>query len=194
LEQEAARQAGSQNLSHCSECDLNENLWLCLTCGNLGCGRAQFGGVGGNSHGLAHTQATSHPVAVKLGSLTADGTADIYCYSCDEERIDPELPDHLAHWGINIKDRIKTEKSLTEMQVEQNLLWEFSMTTEDGKELKPLFGAGFTGLKNLGTWTLGTSTKPVLTYFFASRKQLLPCQYASESLLFSRICGSLLPA
>jgi ubiquitin carboxyl-terminal hydrolase 5/13 len=36
------------------------------------------------------------------------------------------------------------------MQVEQNLLWEFSMTTEDGKELKPLFGAAFTGLKNLG--------------------------------------------
>ena len=24
------------------------------------------------------------------------------------------------------------------------------MTTEDGKELKPLFGSGFTGLKNLG--------------------------------------------
>jgi ubiquitin carboxyl-terminal hydrolase 5/13 len=150
LEQEPARQIQSNSLGHCSACDLNENLWLCLTCGNLGCGRAQFGGIGGNSHGLAHTQTTHHPVAVKLGSLTADGTADIYCYACDEERIDPELPNHLAHWGINIKDRVKTEKSLTEMQVEQNLRWEFSMTTEDGKELKPLFGPGFTGLKNLG--------------------------------------------
>ncbi|KAF2807723.1 ubiquitin carboxyl-terminal hydrolase 14 [Mytilinidion resinicola] len=150
LEQQPARVIESQSLGHCSKCELNENLWLCLTCGNLGCGRAQFGGTGGNSHGVAHTQDTGHPVAVKLGSLTADGTADIYCYSCDEERVDPELPDHLMHWGINIKDRIKTEKSLTEMQVEQNLLWEFSMTTEDGKELKPLFGAGFTGLKNLG--------------------------------------------
>jgi ubiquitin carboxyl-terminal hydrolase 5/13 len=150
LEQQPARVIESQSLGHCSQCELNENLWLCLTCGNLGCGRAQFGGTGGNSHGVAHTKETSHPVAVKLGSLTADGTADIYCYSCDEERVDPELPDHLAHWGINIKDRVKTEKSLTEMQVEQNLLWEFSMTTEDGKELKPLFGPGFTGLKNLG--------------------------------------------
>ncbi|KAF2204936.1 ubiquitinyl hydrolase [Delitschia confertaspora ATCC 74209] len=149
LEQDAARQL-DQSLGHCSMCDLKENLWLCLTCGNLGCGRAQFGGIGGNSHGVAHTTATGHPVAVKLGSLTADGTADIYCYKCDEERIDPELPNHLLHWGINIKDRVKTEKSLTEMQVEQNLRWEFSMTTEDGKELKPLFGPGFTGLKNLG--------------------------------------------
>ncbi|KAF2115510.1 ubiquitin carboxyl-terminal hydrolase-like protein [Lophiotrema nucula] len=149
VEQEPAKEI-SQSLGHCSMCDLKENLWLCLTCGNLGCGRSQFGGIAGNSHGLAHTDGTKHPVAVKLGSLTADGTADIYCYACDEERVDPELPNHLLHWGINIKDRIKTEKSLTEMNVEENLRWEFSMVTEDGKELKPLFGPGFTGLKNLG--------------------------------------------
>lgn len=150
LEQADARQIESQTLGHCSECELNENLWLCLSCGNLGCGRQQYGGTGGNSHGVGHTKTTGHPVAVKLGSLTADGTADIYCYACDEERVDPELPNHLAHWGINIKDRIKTEKSLTEMQVEQNLRWEFSMVTGDGKELRPLFGPDFTGLKNLG--------------------------------------------
>ncbi|KAL8692426.1 MAG: hypothetical protein Q9218_002547 [Villophora microphyllina] len=150
LEQEQGRQIASQDLGHCSMCDLKENLWLCLQCGNLGCGRQQFGGIGGNSHGLKHTELTSHAVAVKLGSLTADGAADIYCYACNEERTDPELAAHLAHWGINISEREKTEKSLTEMQIEQNLKWEFSMTTEDGKELKPLFGEGFTGLKNLG--------------------------------------------
>ncbi|KAL8636763.1 MAG: hypothetical protein Q9228_005879 [Teloschistes exilis] len=150
LEQEQGRQIASQDLGHCSMCDLKENLWLCLQCGNLGCGRQQFGGVGGNSHGLKHTELTSHAVAVKLGSLTPDGTADIYCYACNEERTDPELAAHLAHWGINISEREKTEKSLTEMQIEQNLRWEFSMTTEDGKELKSIFGGGFTGLKNLG--------------------------------------------
>ena len=138
------------DLGHCSMCDLKENLWLCLQCGNLGCGRSQYGGVGGNSHGLEHTELTSHAVAVKLGSLTPEGTADVYCYACNEERIDTELSAHLAHWGINIADRQKTEKSLTEMQIEQNLTWQFSMTTEDGKEMKPIFGKGFTGLKNLG--------------------------------------------
>lgn len=131
-------------------CDLKENLWLCLQCGNLGCGRAQFGGSGGNGHGLKHTELTSHAVAVKLGSITPEGTADIYCYACNEERTDPEISSRLAHWGIIIAEREKTEKSLTEMQIEQNLKWEFSMTTEDGKEMKPLFGEGFTGLKNLG--------------------------------------------
>lgn len=150
LEQGPSREVGAEGLDHCTSCELDQNLWLCLTCGNLGCGRAQYGGIGGNSHGLAHRDQSGHAVAVKLGSLTADGTADIYCYACDEERTDPELPAHLAHWGINIKDRIKTEKSLTELQIEQNLRWEFSMTTEDGKEMTPLFGPGFTGLKNLG--------------------------------------------
>ena len=139
-----------QDLGHCSICDLKGNLWLCLQCGNLGCGRSQFGGSGGNGHGLQHAHETTHAVAVKLGSITPEGTADIYCYQCNEERTDPELAIHLAHWGINVADREKTEKSLTEMQIEQNLRWEFSMTTEDGKELTPLFGPGHTGLKNLG--------------------------------------------
>lgn len=131
-------------------CDLKENLWLCLQCGNLGCGRAQPGGVTGNSHALAHANSMHHHVTVKLGSITPEGDADVYCYACDEERRDTNLAKHLSHWGINIAERKKTEKSLTEMQIEQNLRWEFSMTTEDGKELKPLFGPDLTGLKNLG--------------------------------------------
>lgn len=150
LQQGPPRKIESQDLGHCSSCDLKENLWLCLECGNLGCGRAQFGGVGGNSHALSHATGTHHGVAVKLGSITPEGTADVYCYTCDDERIDEDLATHLANWGIILSERQKTEKSLTEMQIEQNLRWEFSMTTEDGKELKPVFGPGLTGLKNLG--------------------------------------------
>jgi ubiquitin carboxyl-terminal hydrolase 5/13 len=150
LQQETPRQIQSQDLGHCSLCDLQENLWLCLQCGNLGCGRAQFGGLRGHSHGLEHKNTTGHAVAVKLGSITPEGTADIYCYECDEERIDEDLGEHLSHWGIILAERQKTEKSLTEMQVDENMRWEFSMTDEDGHELQKLFGEGFTGLKNLG--------------------------------------------
>ena len=141
---------GVPDLGQCSLCELKENLWFCLTCGNLGCGREQFGAVKGNSHGLAHSMETRHPVAVKLGSLTPEGTADVYCYTCNDERVDPDLATHLAHWGINIADREKTEKSLTEMQIEHNLKYDFSMTSEDGQTLAPIFGPGYTGLKNLG--------------------------------------------
>lgn len=150
LQQAESRKIQSGDLGHCSMCDLKENLWLCLACGNLGCGRAQFGGVGGQGHGLAHYNDSQHCVAVKLGSITPEGTADVFCYKCDDERVDVDLATHLAHWGIMLAEQVKTEKSLAELQIEQNLRWEFSMTTEDGKELQPLFGPGLTGLKNLG--------------------------------------------
>lgn len=150
MQQPPSRKIEQGELGHCSGCDLRENLWLCLECGNLGCGRKQMGGVDGNSHALGHATESGHGVAIKLGSITPEGTADIYCYRCDEERIDELLGQHLAHWGIILAERQKTEKSLTEMQIEQNLKWDFSMTTEDGQELKPVFGPGLTGLKNLG--------------------------------------------
>ncbi|KAJ5750798.1 hypothetical protein N7533_007826 [Penicillium manginii] len=150
LVQHEIENAESKDSSQCSACDLKENLWLCLECGNVACGRSQFGGSKGNSHAVAHADSASHGVAVKLGSITAEGSADIYCYKCNEERTDPELAKHLAHWGIYLAGREKTEKSLMEMQVEHNMQWEFSMTSEDGRELLPVYGPGFTGLSNLG--------------------------------------------
>uniref|UniRef100_V5GVJ0 Ubiquitin carboxyl-terminal hydrolase n=2 Tax=Kalmanozyma brasiliensis (strain GHG001) TaxID=1365824 RepID=V5GVJ0_KALBG len=137
-------------LASCGKCDLTSNLWLCLTCGHLGCGREQFGGVGGNSHGLSHFEESGHPVSVKQGTITAEGSADIYCYACNDARIDPNLAHHLSHFGINVMDLSKTEKSMTELQIEQNLKFDFNMTGEDGKMLEPVFGPGLTGLRNLG--------------------------------------------
>ncbi|KAK4614037.1 Ubiquitin carboxyl-terminal hydrolase 14 [Fulvia fulva] len=150
LDQEPAREIPSGDLGKCVHCDLKENLWLCLTCGSLGCGRRQYDGSGGNNHQVEHTKSTGHPVAVKLGSITAEGTADIWCYACDDEKKDPKLVDHLLHWGINIGDRVKTEKSQRELELEQNLKLDFSMTDAEGRQLKPLFGPELTGLKNLG--------------------------------------------
>lgn len=134
-----------EKLSKCAACDLDSNLWLCLTCGSLGCGRQQFGGGGGNGHALTHFDETKHPLAVKLGSISPEGQADVYCYSCDEEVKDPEIPTHLASWGIDVATRTKTEKSTTELQVEQNINWDFK--TDLGEAVS---GPGFTGMKNLG--------------------------------------------
>ena len=97
-----------------------------------------------------HYEETDHPVAVKLGTITAEGGGDIFCYKCGEERIDKQLGKHLRHFGIAIASVEKTEKSLIELQLEQNLKFDFSMTTQDGKSFESLFGPGFTGLNNLG--------------------------------------------
>ncbi|KAK7688341.1 hypothetical protein QCA50_008713 [Cerrena zonata] len=115
LEQFATGHIQPSGLAHCGKCDLKENLWLCLTCGSLGCGRQQFGGIGGNGHGLQHFEETRHPVSVKLGTITPEGNADIYCYICNDTKLDPELSTHLATFGINVQTQTKTEKSMTEL-------------------------------------------------------------------------------
>ncbi|KAA8571737.1 hypothetical protein EYC84_001715 [Monilinia fructicola] len=150
LQQESARQIQSQDLGHCSLCDLKENLWLACNVGTWDVDEHNSVDSRGTRMDWNIKNQTGHAIAVKLGSITSDGTADVYCYACDEERIDEDLGKHLAHWGIMLAEREKTEKSLMEMQVDENLRWEFSMTDEQGHELTKLFGKGFTGLKNLG--------------------------------------------
>ena len=50
---------------------------------------------------------------------------------------------HLAHWGINIMSLEKTEKTMTELQINLNLSYEFDKLTESGANLKPLSGPGY---------------------------------------------------
>lgn len=71
--------------------------------------------MGGNGHGLQHYEETRHPVSVKLGTITPEGGADIYCYTCNDAKTDPELALHLANFGINVQTQTKTEKSMTEL-------------------------------------------------------------------------------
>ncbi|KAJ2365481.1 ubiquitin C-terminal hydrolase Ubp14 [Coemansia sp. RSA 2610] len=142
--------AGSTALQQCSMCEKRDNLWMCLVCGHAGCGRRQYDGSGGNEHAIAHFQQTGHAVSVKLGTITPEGTADAYCYACDDNRLDPHLAQHLRAFGISVAAQQKTEKSIAELQLEHNLKFDFSMTTADGARLQPVAGPGLTGLRNLG--------------------------------------------
>ncbi|KAH8091347.1 ubiquitin carboxyl-terminal hydrolase 14 [Cristinia sonorae] len=189
LEQFATGHILESGLAHCSKCDLKENLWLCLTCGSLGCGRQQFGGLGGNGHGLQHFQETQHPVSVKLGTITPEGGADIYCYSCNDAKVDFELATHLATFGINVQTQTKTEKSMTELQIEHNLKFDFSLTGEDGKALEPVFGPGLTGLANLGNSCYMASVIQSVFSLRSFRSRYLPV--ASHHAL---TCSAPLPA
>ncbi|CAH7683960.1 hypothetical protein PPACK8108_LOCUS17824 [Phakopsora pachyrhizi] len=72
---------------------------------SLGCGHAQYGGIGHNGQALQHYQSTGHAVNVKLGTITAEGLAGT----------DEKLQFHLAHFGIETANQEKTKKSMTEL-------------------------------------------------------------------------------
>jgi len=96
-------------------------LWLCLVCGNLGCGRKNYDGSGGDNHGVEHFEQTGHSVSVKIGTITPEGKASIHCYKCDEEVLDNELARHLSALGIDITSQVKTEKTVEEQNLAANL-------------------------------------------------------------------------
>ncbi|GEQ71156.1 hypothetical protein JCM33374_g4837 [Metschnikowia sp. JCM 33374] len=140
-------------LSHCAMCDLKENLWICLSCGAIGCGREQFGSsLKGNSHALSHYELTGHQVAVKLGSLSADNedSCDCYCYQCNDEVKVPELTQKLLPFGVDLSSAVKSEKNLIELNLDTNKSWQFNLDGASGEKLTPAFGPGLTGLSNLG--------------------------------------------
>lgn len=70
---------------------------------------------------MRHFQATGnkYPLCVKLGTITAKG-GDVFSYAPDEDDmvLDPKLGEHLEHWGINMMQQTKTEKNMTELQIE----------------------------------------------------------------------------
>ena len=47
----------------CDQCDNRENVWVCLVCAALGCGRYCEG-----RHAVKHFQATNHSFSLELSS------------------------------------------------------------------------------------------------------------------------------
>uniref|UniRef100_A0A8C4E3K6 Ubiquitin carboxyl-terminal hydrolase n=1 Tax=Dicentrarchus labrax TaxID=13489 RepID=A0A8C4E3K6_DICLA len=146
----------------CDVCDLQENIWMNLTDGKVLCGRRYFDGSGGNNHALLHFQETGYPLAVKLGTITPDG-ADVYSYDEDDMVLDSKLPEHLAHFGINMMTMEKTERTMTELEIAVNQrVGEWEVIQESGTTLRPMFGPGLTGMKNLGNSCYLNSVMQVL--------------------------------
>ncbi len=147
LQQEQGIKIAEKSIAKCNDCNLSSNLWLCLTCGNLSCGRKE---TGGNRHAIEHYKKTHHPLVVKTGTITPDGEASLYCYACDNDVKDENLAEHLRNLGIDISTQRKTDKTVTELNLSININLTLSKTIEEGKVLTPLYGEGHTGLENLG--------------------------------------------
>lgn len=59
----------------CAMCDLREDLWLCLICAHIGCGRHE------NKHAEHHFYETGHTFAMKIGNnLVWDYAADAHVH------------------------------------------------------------------------------------------------------------------
>ena len=78
----------------------------------LGCGRDVLPSLTLSLWGCGGSQ---QQVAVKLGTISPEGRADVHVYTDDDEHYDPKLGEHLAHFGIDLASAVKTESSLGEL-------------------------------------------------------------------------------
>ncbi|XP_061348696.1 ubiquitin carboxyl-terminal hydrolase 14-like isoform X2 [Gastrolobium bilobum] len=159
----------------CAKCEKMDNLWLNLTDGMILCGRKNWDGSGGNNHAFEHYMQTAYPLAVKLGTITADlEAADVFSYPEDESVLDPQLAQHLAFFGIDFSSLQKTEMTTAERELDQNTNFDWNRIQESGQDVDPIFGPGYTGLVNIGNSCYMAATMQVVfsTRSFISRYYL----------------------
>mmetsp|Transcript_19867 Transcript_19867/g.36104 ORF Transcript_19867/g.36104 Transcript_19867/m.36104 type:complete len:577 (+) Transcript_19867:89-1819(+) len=81
----------------CKECSMQETLWVCLTCGFVGCGRYS------HRHAAQHYEETGHPYSLELATLR------IWDYAADGEFVQrgdllecPSVQGHLPFEGQSL--------------------------------------------------------------------------------------------
>uniref|UniRef100_A0A9J7XM12 Ubiquitin carboxyl-terminal hydrolase n=1 Tax=Cyprinus carpio carpio TaxID=630221 RepID=A0A9J7XM12_CYPCA len=145
----------------CAKCEMRENLWLNLTDGSVLCGKWFFDGSGGNGHALEHYKKTNFPLAVKLDTVTPDG-ADVYSFDEEEAVLDPHISEHLLHFGIDMLQMQRTENGHHTDNHVQPRVSDWEVIQEAGLKLKPVYGSGYTGIKNLANSCYLSTTMQVL--------------------------------
>jgi BRCA1-associated protein len=76
----------SSTMTTCADCSTTTNLWICLICGNVGCGRY------GRAHAHAHYQLTTHVYALELETQRVwDYAGDAYVHRLIQNRADGKL-------------------------------------------------------------------------------------------------------
>jgi BRCA1-associated protein len=84
----ASRDGGENPDNECSVCGSTQNLWICLICGNIGCGRYD------SAHAFAHYEATSHTYAMDVVTQHVwDYTGDGYVHRLIQNKADGKLVD-----------------------------------------------------------------------------------------------------
>jgi BRCA1-associated protein len=76
----------SNSMTVCMDCSTTSNLWICLICGNVGCGRY------GRAHAHAHYELTTHLYALELETQRVwDYAGDAYVHRLIQNRADGKL-------------------------------------------------------------------------------------------------------
>ncbi|KAI6171998.1 hypothetical protein M3Y98_00924100 [Aphelenchoides besseyi] len=96
----------------CSECGRTSDLWMCLICGNIGCGRYAEG------HAYKHFEATSHTFTLRLGkNIVWDYVGDNFVHRLIQTSTDGKMVEFQGS-----EDDQKSDEKMNGIQLEYSCL------------------------------------------------------------------------
>lgn len=99
LEKSSAQPFGTNVANLCSICDCTEDLWICLICGNVGCGRYKRG------HAKEHWKHTAHTFSLELSTQHVwDYAGDMWVHRLIRDKGDGKLVDLPGHQSMDGRD------------------------------------------------------------------------------------------
>jgi BRCA1-associated protein len=112
--------------SVCSDCGIEENLWMCVICGYVGCSRYK------NKHSEEHFHKTKHTYAMELESQRVwDYTRDQYVHRLASNYSDNkivEVPN--LHWEAELANTIKSKDLGLEKDEAQQIEWQYLLEAQ----------------------------------------------------------------
>uniref|UniRef100_A0A915MKN0 BRCA1-associated protein n=1 Tax=Meloidogyne javanica TaxID=6303 RepID=A0A915MKN0_MELJA len=98
----------------CFDCGLTSDLWMCLICGNIGCGRYAA------AHAYKHYETTSHIFTLQIGGkLVWDYAGDNYVHRLIESSTDGKP---VEYEGVNNDSFEKEKEKISAVQLEYTCL------------------------------------------------------------------------
>jgi BRCA1-associated protein len=93
--------AVSDDENECATCQSKENIWICLICGHIGCGRY----VGG--HAFEHYRQTSHLYALEIDTKRVwDYAGDGYVHRLIQNAVDGKLVELPSTTGEQVASQV----------------------------------------------------------------------------------------
>lgn len=155
-----------------TNCGLQNNLYICLSCGYKGCAKVQYG-IEGNGHASDHNKETGHHINTQCKCLQFDGGNLSYCYICDDFINFDNIRKCMSELNIDYVHLISLKNGGKEVATPNEKDEEEEINTD--QRVLGIYNSGNTCYISVILHLLSLNDKSLEEHFFVCQKAPLEC-------------------